>query len=742
MSFYTELRRRNVFRVAAAYALVAWIIIEAGSVLLPTFGASDTTFQVYVVVVILGFLVSLVFAWIFEITPDGVKLDKDVDRDDPLVAERKGLTNYLIIGLLVIALGVSITFNVTDIRDSSSASAADIMMSRQSIAVLPFTSRSTDSNNALFADGVHDDLLTKLANICSLKVISRTSVMEYRDTTKNLRQIGQELDVDTLLEGTVQRVGDNVRINVQLIDAETDEHLWARIYDRRLTIDNLFTVQSEVSAEIANALHATLIPTEDFEAASIPTANLRAYSLYKSGRDNLYLREPDSLQAARKQFEEAIRLDPEYAEAYIGLAESLILLTINHQALPREEAFELAQENIERGMELDAGLSDAYATLGLLRTNEWMQTRIGTENLDAEAAFEQALALNPNNAQAYMWFASLRDAEQRPDEAIGYYHRSMQLDPLGRVPYNNLPTLYAQRGDNEYATKLWLDAIALHPDWAVPYQLLSAHLSGLGRLDEAIAWLHNGLEAAADSEHLANMGFGIYAQFGDLEKSRDLIEAIPSDHPMGELARGFLMVLEGQYAAASAYLDDLIESGRNVPIFTERVASDAALLAGDYDTAREHLYAQNPVLQLDTDFEVDRFTVRDIVKLAFILREQGDSRRSVELLNAALPVVQSLPRFGIYGQGVRDAQIFAILGQHDAALATLGEAVDLGYRTSLPFDQWTLRMDPYFQPLHSDERFVAILDRLDALNAEMYEKVLEAETTGDWQSLTALTGAT
>jgi TolB-like protein len=324
-SFVSELRRRNVLRVAAAYALVAWIIIEAGSVLLPTFGASDTAFQTYVIVVLLGFFVSLIFAWIFEITPDGVKLDKDVDREAQ--AESKGgLTNYAIIGLLIVALAVSVTFNVADIQPGGEPSAADIMMNRQSIAVLPFSSRSSVADNILFADGVHDDLLTKLANLGSLKVISRTSVMEYRDTTKNLRQIGEELDVDTLLEGSVQQIGANVRINVQLIDAETDEHLWARIYDRQLTTENIFTVQSEVSAEIAAALHTTLMPDEQIQAADVPTQNLRAYSLYKSGRDNLYQRRLEPLREARTQFEQAIELDPEYAEPYAWRSNTSIRL--------------------------------------------------------------------------------------------------------------------------------------------------------------------------------------------------------------------------------------------------------------------------------------------------------------------------------------------------------------------------------------------------------------------------------
>ena len=409
-SILTELRRRSVLRVAAAYGLAAWIIIEAGSVLLPTFGAKESTFQAYVIIVLVGFLVALVCAWIFEITPDGVKLEKDVDRT--VSDTRSGHNfNYTIIGLLLVALAVSITFNVTGIRGGIQSAPEARTALRRSIAVLPFTSLSNDPDNAQFVDGMHDDLLTKLANIGGLKVISRTSVLEYRNTSKNLRQIGQELGVDTLLEGTVQRVADNVRINVQLIDAQTDEHLWAQTYDRQLTMQNIFSIQSEISEAISGALQATLMPRAQDRIEIIPTDDLRAYSLYVSGRDNLYLRRLETLQQARRQFEQAIEIDPDYADAYAALAESVIVLYSNHQVLSREEAYELARTNLDEAFRLNPELADAYATEGLLQTGIWMQTRVGLENLEAEKAFEYAISLNPNHARAYMWFALLRDTE-------------------------------------------------------------------------------------------------------------------------------------------------------------------------------------------------------------------------------------------------------------------------------------------------------------------------------------------
>ena len=392
-SLIEELKRRNVLRVAATYAVVAWIIIEAGSVLLPTFGASESAFQAYVIVVVAGFLVSLVMAWVFEVTPEGVKLEKNIDRSESITPKTGRRLDYIFVALLVIALGISVTLNVTGMHDAPVAPVAAV--DRSSIAVLPFTSRSTDPQNQLFADGIHDDLLTRLANVAALKVISRTSVMEYRDTTKNLRQVGEELGVGVVLEGAVQRSGDSVRITAQLIDAATDEHIWAKSYDRQLSMLNLFAIQSEISEEITRALKAALSADEHVRLANIPTDSLAAYNLYTQGRDNLYNRRLDTLQKAREQFEEAISLDPDYAEAYRGLADSVLLLLNNHQAVPVDEAFDVAETSLDKALSLNPDLADAHASLGLLKHQMWQETRTGPGLEEAEACLVSALESQP-----------------------------------------------------------------------------------------------------------------------------------------------------------------------------------------------------------------------------------------------------------------------------------------------------------------------------------------------------------
>ncbi len=731
--FIAELKRRNVFRVATAYALVAWIIIEAGSVLLPTFGASERFFQVYVVAVIGGFVVSVVFAWVFELTPDGVRLDRNVDRAAPVDPAARQKMNYAIIALLVIALAVSITFNVTGIRSDEAATGA----AGRSIAVLPFTSRSENPENRLFADGIHDDLLTKLANIKALKVTSRTSVMGYRDQNRNLREIAAELNVDTILEGAVQRVGDNVRINLQLIDARSDEHLWAQTYDRPLTIQNIFSIQSEVSEAVANALQATLSPDEQVRMAVVPTRDLRAYRLFTVAKSNLYERRLETIRTARNQFQEAIALDPNYADAHAGLAESTLLLLINHQDLPETEAIAMAQASIDRALELDPNLADAYAILGLLKSTIWGDTRLGPENIEAETAFRRAIALNANHVSAYMWFASLRDGEERLDEAIELYQRSMELDPLARIPYSNLPMIYAKRGQSEEALQLWLEAIRIHSDWPTVFEYIAVQLWGLGRLDEAYAWHQKAIEVGNDATTGHNMNIGLLIELGEFERARAAVDSIPPSHPFYGLADAFRMLLDARYAESHQEFVKALEKGDIPAKFVNILAADTALLAGDFSSARKYTLESSPILGSDARITIDRNTARDAVKLAYIEQREGHKDKAVELLNASLQALRDLPRVGTFGFGIRDVQIYALLGRTEDALTALRDALDQGYRGSIFFDGWLLEMDPYLDSIRKDPRFGLMADELQHYLEQMRESLMQAEKAEDLESLRA-----
>jgi TolB-like protein/Tfp pilus assembly protein PilF len=730
-SFVSELKERNVLRIAAAYALVSWILIEAGSVLLPTFGAPESFFRIYVIIVLAGFAVAMFAAWIFEVTPDGVRLERDIDRTTYTPTPR-GRMNPVIISLLVIALGISITFNVTGIRGNS-----DLViepLSRGSIAVLPFSSRSTDAENQFFADGIHDDILTRLADVESLRVISRTSVNEYRDTTKNVRQIGRELDVATIVEGAVQRSGDQVRITVQLIDAATDEHLWAAAYDEALTIENVFDIQSEISAQIASSLRAALTPEEELRLAAIPTDNIEAYAEYVKARRNLSTRSFTSLQDARAQFERAIELDPEYAQAHAGLAQSVLVTLSNHKAIPQTEAFSIAASAIEKSLSVDPDLSEAYAARGLLEMMEWETTRVGPGNIDAASSFQTAIALSPSLADAYVWFASLRQSEGETDAAIELLVKAMAIDPLGRIPYVNLPSFYSMRGQNNETTQMLLKAVGIFPDWSLPYSYLSNHLQKLGRLDESVAWGLQETELSQDPMAGGTL-IGIYQDFGDDAAATEFVENFPTDHPLYPIGKSYWHYVTRDYERTSSELENLADLSAYPVDVISGLMVGASIMTGEFDRAYNYLMRGNPTLAGDTEVTVDRKNVHSAVLLAFIEQKRNRPKQARQLLDKAQPVVATLPRLGMAGHGIKDVHILTMQGRLNAAIEALIEAVDEGFVSSRAFDIWSFDEDPIIEPLRSDPRFPAIEQKMNDRIEDMRRNVENARASGDWSAL-------
>jgi len=728
-TFISELKQRNVLRMAAAYALVSWILIEAGSVLLPTFGAPDWVFRSYVIAVVVGFVIAMVVSWVFEITPEGVRLERDIDRETYQSKPRSRM-NRVIIALLVVALGVSITFNVTGLRNSQTM----VPALRDSIAVLPFTSRSTDAENQFFADGIHDDILTRLADVESLRVISRTSVNEYRNTTKNIRQIGRELGVSTVVEGAVQRAGDQVRITVQLIDARTDEHLWAATYDKALTIENVFDVQSQISAQIAVSLRTALTPDEQRRLAAAPTDNIEAYAEYVKGRNNLAQRSFASLREARAQFERAIELDPEYAKAHASLAQTVLVMLSNHKAVPQRDAFDIAASALHTALEIDPELAEAYAVRGLLEMMEWETTRLGPGNIDAATSFETAIALSPSLADAYVWFATLRQSEGQIDEAIDLLADALTIDPLSRIPYVNLPGFYAQRGQNEEATAMLLKATGIFPDWSTPNGYLSNHLQKLGRLDEAVAW---GLKEMALSEDPMSGGnlLGIYQEFGHEQQILDFVERFPTEHPFYPIGKAYWHYMNGEYDEAAAEFEKLEDPEQYPSDIISVLMVGVAIMSGDYDQAYDYMLIGNPALAGDTNVTVNEYNVYAAVMLAFIQQKRQQFKQATELLDKAQAVVARMPRLGRAGHGIKDVQILTMQGRPNAAMEALIEAVDEGFVSSLAFDFWSFNEDPIIEPLRSDPRFPEIERRLNERIDQMRRSVEQARATGDWSSL-------
>ena len=279
MSFFSELRRRNVYRVAAAYLVVAWLLMQISDVVLGNIAAPGWIFQVLMLFLAIGLPIAMVFAWAFEMTPDGLRRERDVARSKPVAQHARRKLDRIIIGLLAVA----VVYFVGDkwLWNNEQTTSDPPATLEKSIAVLPFSNRSAIVEDVHFVDGIHDDILTQLAKLSSLdKVISRTSTEQYRKTGKPILQIGEELGVATILVGAVQRAGNRVRINVQLINAATDEHLWAETFDREFSLENLFEIQTEIAREVVSALHGVLTSDDEKRLAAMPTEVLEAYEQF------------------------------------------------------------------------------------------------------------------------------------------------------------------------------------------------------------------------------------------------------------------------------------------------------------------------------------------------------------------------------------------------------------------------------------------------------------------------------
>ncbi len=326
-SFFAELRRRNVYKVAAAYIVISWLLIQAASILFPTFDAPQWVMKVFVAVLVFGFPPALVFAWAFEITPEGIKRESEIAADKS-VAHHTGRKIVAITAVFAVIAAGLLFFQIFRPKVVTGAAAApaktlvpetSVAAPEKSIAVLPFENLSRDPDNAYFADGIQDEILTRLSKIAALKVISRTSTQKYKSTPENLRQVGKELGVANLLEGSVQKVANAAHINVQLIRVATDEHLWAESYNRKL--DDVFGVEGEVATAIADQLKATLTGAEEKAVTEKPTQNVAAYEAYLRGVSIEHSQYGyNAFAEAARNYAQAVQLDPNFALAVSRLA--------------------------------------------------------------------------------------------------------------------------------------------------------------------------------------------------------------------------------------------------------------------------------------------------------------------------------------------------------------------------------------------------------------------------------------
>ncbi len=451
--FFTELKRRNVYKVAIAYAVIAWLLIQAGSILFPTFEAPGWVMKVFVAIIAAGFPIALVLAWAFEVTPEGIKRTEEVSPHKTMTPRTGRKIDFVIIGVFALVIALLLYDRYRPGKTSPSSNAL-----QKSIAILPFENLSEEKANAYFAEGIQDEILTKLAAVRDLKVISRTSTAKYQSKPDNLKTVAQELGVSTILEGAVQRAGDKVRVNVQLIDSNSDAHLWAKSYDRELK--DILAVESEVAEQIADALKANLSPSESHVLAAVRTQNTEAYDLFLRAQYEFHKAESslsaDAYDRADAFYRQTLERDPNFAPAAAGLAYSRLSRHWFVSPLTAQELQEV-KSIVDRALALAPDSPEPHFALGVFFY--WGHRQYD----EALAEFNRTLELQPNNASARQFCGWVYRRRGEWERSITDVRRAQELDPRDAQIPANLGATYAMLRQWKDAEQVGSNALVIDP---------------------------------------------------------------------------------------------------------------------------------------------------------------------------------------------------------------------------------------------------------------------------------------
>lgn len=526
MSFFSELKRRNVIRVTIAYAVGAWVSVEALSILLPTFDAPEWLLRAVILLLIGGLPVSMLIAWMFEITPDGIRKEdgKDTDTEAIFKARTARKADLIIISVLA----VTVVYFVAEKIWFSDL----VRGNNDAIAVLPFTDMSPRQDQQYFAEGLTIELLNMLSRITDLRVTGKTSAFQFKDYTGDFANIGKKLNVGTFLEGSVRAVDNNIRITTNLIDAEHGHTLWSANYDRQL--NNIFQVQDEIARAVVKALQAQLLNSEEEPVDRVVIAE--AYTAYQQGNYLQAKLTVEDQNAAIAYFQQATEKDPSFAEPLVGMAEANLMLALNMVAIDRDEGIGKATGYLDQALRLDPELPDAHVSKALIKQVNFR------DYVGAELDLQRALETDPRHITALRRLGTIYGMQGRYDEAMGMFQKIIDRDPLNTATYSNYSYNALAAGELEVAEEMIGKVLEFSP------KSIFAHFQ-LARI------------------HLAK---------GDIEAAWEAIELEP--HPVWKnIGVGMIACSEGDTEAGLAIADELIEQRE---IFN---AAEIYNLCGDTD---------------------------------------------------------------------------------------------------------------------------------------------------------------
>jgi TolB-like protein/Flp pilus assembly protein TadD len=515
-NFFTELNRRNVYKVAIAYAIVGWLLIQVATQVFPFFEIPNWGVRLIVLFIVIGFPIALIIAWAFEATPEGIKRTEAADAAGQ--HSRGGTWIYIVLIGAALSLGLFFlgryTASRAPLRETGRLGGPSVP--EKSIAVLPFENLSGDPSNAYFTEGVQEEILTRLSKVADLKVISRTSTQLFKSSPDNLPQIAKQLGVANILEGSVQKAADQVRVSVQLINANSDAHLWAESFDRKLT--DIFAVETDIAKAIAETLRVRLTGAEREQLAKPPTENLKAFQYYMQGRSISQRRTREDLLTAVQYYERAIEEDRNYALAYAGLSDAYSTLGVFGYIAPIEGRHK-AEEAARKALALDENLPEAHAALGLAYIN------FSPSNFSlGDGELRHAIELSPSSALAHFYLGVSLTRQGRLDESVAEYLKARELDPLSSIIARQAAIPYYFRRDYARALELLRQATDVGPAFSTTWEI-GAFIQNRS-LDEALTELEKAkAERKEDSILIYDTGM-LYAARGERTKALQIINEL------------------------------------------------------------------------------------------------------------------------------------------------------------------------------------------------------------------------
>jgi len=711
---WEELKGRKIFKAATIYAAIAWGLIQIADILFPVIGVPDWVMSSMVLLAFSGFPVALILGWMLDIRIERRRAQLADGETDATVSLGSRIAELAIISLFGIGAATLYYNSANEPVQASMGELPDMQtlltpqVDQKTIAVLPFANFSDSTQDEFFADGLSEELLNVLARNKKLRVAARTSAFQYKNTNVNVKTIAHELGVQYILEGSVRRSGDLIRVTAQLIKADEDVHVFSKSWDRN--IDNVFEVQDEISQSVLNELKVSLLGEAEDSSTEIGTKDIAAFAEYSKGLSALRNRTKKDFEDAIVSFKKALEIDPNYAEAIAMLAE-VYLLQYSYGHLKLEEAIEKAQPLVTNALTINPDLGTTHAVKGLMH---WQMAGMDGDKKEqiaiAKSHLIKAIDINPSIAEAYMWYGSIIQNEGNFSDGAKFRKKAFEIDPQAAVVGYNRAKDLVRYGDYKGAMEVFNTVVRNNPNYPNAYDIAADVSYQAGQLDQAYAMYNRLYDLSVDETMWLVNSSRIYIPIGQYQLAQQNIDQLKevTTHEYMEktdFLQATIWIASQDFQSFYDWTGTFKEDTKN---WGERLWRGFSLMKqGKWEYARDDLLQALEISRQYNTQRKDENTIRIQLFLARVYQELGNQLKAESYVNFAASEIDYLKQLGFDSQEIRyfQASIAALKDEQEMAISLLRQSVQEGF-----VDFWWADVDPSFDPLRDNLLFNAVKD--------------------------------